>query len=240
MTVPVIEQEGRGKTIWFPTTVEEIIQTMAKYHVDIAQWGHKSPEDLLQEITKGESRMTIENGHLYRSTRPIIIVVSFDRILPDGNTTERLYLHEAHRVQLDGQGNPTGELKPRTPPIPGSLAEKMTDADHTTDDAARRALREELKINLPKHVSYLTFNGIDTTSVPADKVPVYPGIGIHRSTSFYTYDMQPSQFRPNGFLRFPPETKIPQGEYAYSEKDMQSKTLTLWQWSTQRPQRSTR
>lgn len=238
MTVTVVEGKEKQRRYWLPLTVEEIVQTMDQYHVDVSTWGHKSPEDLLEEIRKGESRMSIENGKIYRNTHPIIILATFDRTLPDGELKERLYLHEVYRVKLDEQGEPTGELKPRNPPLPGSLAEKMTSADRSTDEAARRALQEELKIITPIRTNQLEFNGTDTTSISADKVPVYPGIGIHRSTSFYTFTMLPSQFHPNGFIRLSPESKVPQGDFAYSEKDMQSKTLTLWQWSTNRPRQS--
>lgn len=237
MTMPNVEQDAQQSKYWFPSTVDEVVRVLSSHNIDISQWGLKTPEDLLTEIFKGESRMTIENGRIYRNTRPIIITATFERILPDGSTKEELFLHEAHRVQLDDEGNPTGILKPRKTPIPGSLAEKMIDSDHSTDDAARRALREELKIIEPPRASQLIFNGIDTTSVPADKVPVYQGIGIHRTTSYYTYTMPPSQFHSNGFIRFPQEAKIPPGEYAYAEKDMQSKTLTLWQWSTKHPRK---
>ncbi len=200
-------------------TTDELIFLLQSYHIPVDSWPEGEILQLLTEwrIHKDCELVTI-GREFFRKTNPVYATVIKEF---DGNVW---YLHEEKRLEIDEKGNPTGKAKRTRDTLPGSIAEKGKRGENPMETVIR-GLSEELKIDVKKN--QLRLVDMNMHFVPSPDA--YKGLTTRRQSSYFECRLTDTQYKPNGTIIFPSGSNE---EYAYLDKNMVSRTLTLWRWST--------
>lgn len=163
---------------------QELKEYLLKHGVDVESWGtgeSKTLSHLLKEIHEGESVLELQkNGELHR----IVTGVGVDVFYLDGSVL--LKLEEEKQVFKDG--------RQRTRVLTASISEKMT-ANETPVEAAKRALREELKIS-----DYdLSTDFVTKIKDPASSAS-FPGLQSRGVIYVYCCFIPSSEFKQEGYI----------------------------------------
>ncbi len=181
------------------THTEHSLRTLLRNH-DVLDhsWCHypnaKTVADLLEEIQRGESTITVEMGRLIRTVRTIGLNIHYEHL--DGRWQS---LVEARRVYADGH------TEQRT--LSTSIGEKITSGE-STGHTATRAIKEELGIDFSFTEKNYT---ILPMAVSEGKSASYPGLTTRYCIIRVEIIFDASQYRPNGY------TEVKDGRTTYFE-----------------------
>lgn len=133
--------------------------------------------DLYNEVTRGDCRLTIENGVLHRHVNGVVIKCFYTN-----REGERFQLREERQVFRNGQVRERGHL---------FVAEKLQ-FNESPEHGALRGLLEELQISGPdiKVTSHPEENKCDTIDSPT-----YPGIQSTYNTFVFYCEIPESHYR---------------------------------------------
>lgn len=200
-------------------TPELLRAVLSAHKINAAQWPNGELNSLFSEWhERADCDLVTIGKELFRKTNPIYVAITHE----DPNEG-LLYLHEEKRLELDESGHPTGREKRKRIDLPGSLAEKGK-VGETSTDASMRGIFQELHT----HVSPTQLHIIDMDMHFVPSPDMYEGLVTRRQSTYFQCAFNDRQYKPNGAVLFPPDSNE---QYAYMEKDMDSKTLTLWRWS---------
>lgn len=199
-------------------TADALHSLLLNHHIPADTWPEHEIPQLLDEWRRRDCELVTIGKELFRKTNPIYATVIKE--IDD----KVWYLHEEKRLEIDEKGNPTGKVKRTRNTLPGSLAEKGKVGENPTD-TLMRGLSEELHIHINK--TQLRLLDMDMFFVPLPDA--FKGLTTRRQSSYYECHLTDSQYKPNGTIVFPPGSAE---RYAYLDKDLDSRTMTLWRWST--------
>lgn len=163
----------------------DFITLLIRHNVPVNSWGKggtKNLADLLREIEKGETTLSVRDGELIRETSVLFITV---RCSPPGSPPLRL--KEDRQVFRDGR------VREREHPYGASLGEKLRAGEKPDAEAVERALEEELGV---------TSFGIlrwDEPRIREQDSPSYPGLRA-RFTEYHCEVELRRAYRPEGYV----------------------------------------
>ena len=140
-------------------SVSELEPVLKRYGIPYGSWTMKTITDLAREIERKESEIRT-NGGIVRIVRTAAIIVK----RPDGRV---LFEESFGGMERD---------------LPWSIAEKLI-AGETFEDAARRALSEELGVD----TATLTYEGERTVSTDS---PAYPGLLLENTIRTFSCTLE--------------------------------------------------
>jgi hypothetical protein len=178
---------------------EHSLRTLLRRHdVPDHTWRHypdaKTVADLLKEINRGESTITVEMGRLIRTVHTVGPNIYYAH--PDGRWQN---LVEARRVHADGH------IERRT--VDTSLGEKITSGE-STEHAVTRAIKEELGIDFSFTEENHTIKPMRTSEGPSAS---YPGLTSRYCIVWVKIIFDASHYRPEGY------TEVKNGRTTYFE-----------------------
>ena len=167
-------------------TLEELKQLMIEANVPVNEYGRgeaKDIDDLQKEISDGECTIAVaHDGTLTRQVKPVWVNVLCR--LGDGRI---MVLREEKQVFKDGR------VRKRN--LPSSLGEKLK-AGESTDDAALRALKEEIGV-----IEVTTMEKVHEESRTFTP-PTFPGIKSTYSSTFYDVVIPESAYDAEGYVEY--------------------------------------
>ncbi len=166
-----------------PPTVEALERLLSEHGVSVASWGSneaKTTDDLLDELSSGESRLLEADGGLWRN----VSVVGVDVFFIDPRQG-MLHLVEAEQRFRSGRR--------RIRKLRTSIAEKQLPGEPPSV-AARRAIEEELGLS----TLGLKLIGKGSEVVEEDSGS-YPGLHSKRTLTYFECALSTGLFNPAGY-----------------------------------------
>jgi hypothetical protein len=156
--------------------------------INLKNWGigkAKTLTHLLDEILKGEAKVELVDGKIYRS----IEVVSISIFSP---TDPIMLLREAKQVFANGR------IRPRNLPNNCSVAEKIKFLHNETPEVAViRACQEELRqIQEPVNAGQLQYIATHTRQALSTS---YPGVLTNKTVYIFHCNFTQGQYNPEGY-----------------------------------------
>ena len=171
----------------FILTKKGLENYLLKFGISSESWGKgnsKTINHLLQEILKGESNLVIENKKLIREVSALSIVV----------THKDMLLKEDHQEFNDG--------RIRRRKMKASVAEKIDKNDKNLNEAVKRAIREELGIEIQN-------NQIKETEISSSTrmSMSYPELQSRVKLYGYSIDFNDDQYNSEGYMEIQEDKK---------------------------------
>lgn len=161
---------------------QDIKPILTQHRVPVEIWGKggaKTIQHLQAEVDAGETTLVADNETLLRQVGVAFIDVFYTR------GEQKLKLKEEKQVFRDGR------TRPRQ--LEGSVAEKLSRGEQPIE-AARRALREELKIS-----DAFDIQGKGSKTELKDS-PSYPGLLTKFEKHYFETELNDHQYKPEGYI----------------------------------------
>jgi len=165
---------------------ESVLSTLLTVHqIPVGPWGTdraKPLSNLITELEAGESRLVIVDGELQRQTSVLGVNVYYEQ------GASLLRLVESEQIFHDG--------RVRQRQLSTSLGEKLLITEEPDEDAALRALTEELGIQ-PDGIKFLEHTGGE---VVVRRSVSYPGLSTRYQLDYYVAVLNSDGFDPEGYI----------------------------------------
>jgi hypothetical protein len=168
-------------------TKSKLIEILDRYKIDISNWGKgesKTIDHLFTEIIKGESNIVEKNGSLLRRVSALSIIVRY----------KDLILREDYQEFNDG--------RKRKRKMKASVAEKLDPSDKNLTEAVKRAISEELGIEISDNQISKREDEIKNRLSTS-----YPNLQSEVVLFGFEVNLTDSQFKKDGYVEIQKDKK---------------------------------